>query len=505
MKTKKFSLIILLSVLVSFYGCVDLEVENLNNPDFATSVSSPSDVRGITSGMIRTWYMTTQDYDGPALGFWISADAGTCSWGNAGMRVLGTQPRLVFNNQPTYEDAQITEDFYNGLNALLSQANDVLEKVENEGMQIITGGVNETDMVKAVAYFTQGICLGYLGLVYDQAFIVTHETNLEEGVEQSPYNLVIQAALESLDEAISLSNNGNFSIPATWVPLQVTLTNANFAKLANSFAARILAYSPRNKAQNNTLDWQRVYNYASNGIDFDFSPIADDITWYSLYHIYANFSGWGQVDMRVVNMLDPRMPAQWTGEANGFQWIADNVGAPISGVDDPNIFDHRIVTDYMNLTSCPFRPERGYYHFSNYRFKRRDTYLSTWTEPCPEFYKAENDMLVAEALMHLNRLPEAQAIINAGTRVTRGSLPPVGATAAAIDAAIFHERNVELMNSGFGIEFFTMRKADKLQPGTFLHLPIPGSQLQVLGLPYYTFGPGVGTPGEDVSNGGWFK
>jgi hypothetical protein len=48
-----------------------------------------------------------------------------------------------------------------------------------------------------------------------------------------------------------------------------------------------------------------------------------------------------------------------------------------------------------------------------------------------------------------------------------------------------------------------MRKADKLQPGTPLHLPIPGQQLEVNLMDYYTFGPDEGTAGQDYSNGGW--
>jgi hypothetical protein len=49
-----------------------------------------------------------------------------------------------------------------------------------------------------------------------------------------------------------------------------------------------------------------------------------------------------------------------------------------------------------------------------------------------------------------------------------------------------------------------MRKADKLQPGTPLHLPIPGQQLEVNIMDYYTFGPDKGVAGQDFSNGGWF-
>jgi hypothetical protein len=125
----------------------------------------------------------------------------------------------------------------------------------------------------------------------------------------------------------------------------------------------------------------------------------------------------------------------------------------------------------------------------------------------PVFYKAENDLLKAEALSKKASpdLAGAAAIINAGTRVTRGALAPIATTANLIESAIFYERNIELFCSGMGIEFFTMRKADKLQPGTPLHLPIPGQQLEVNLMEYYTFGGDVGVAGTDFSNGGWFK
>jgi hypothetical protein len=156
------------------------------------------------------------------------------------------------------------------------------------------------------------------------------------------------------------------------------------------------------------------------------------------------------------------------------------------------------------MSSCTFRVERGYYHFSCYRCSRFDDYESTWTTPLPYFRKAENDLLKAEALFHQPNLAGAAAIINAGERVTRGGLAPIGATAAEVENAIFYERNIELFCTGLGVEFFTMRKADKLQPGTPLHLPIPGAQLDVNLMDNYTFGPGVGVAGQDYSNGGWF-
>jgi len=347
-----------------------------------------------------------------------------------------------------------------------------------------------------MAYLMQGISLGYVGLVFDKGFIVNETTDLTTDIEMSTYPEVIAAAVASLDNCIAICQSNNFTLPSSWIP-GMTYTQAQVSQIANSMAARFLSYSSRNKTENDAVEWSRVLSYANNGLTFDLAPLMDDIYWYDLYHTYANYQGWGQVDMRVINMMDPEMPSRWT-DANTWNVLPAQTTSHEDGVDD------RILTDYQFLTSCGFRVERGYYHFSCYRFARHDTYLSTWTEPSPIFWKAENDLLKAEALLHQSDFAGAAAIINAGTRVTRGGLPAIGATATEVEAAIFHERNVELMCSGMGIEFFTMRKADKLQPGTPLHLPIPGQQLEVNIMENYSFGPDKGVAGQDYSNGGWF-
>ena len=48
-------------------------------------------------------------------------------------------------------------------------------------MEIIAGdGTDETPMVAAVAHLVQGLSLGYIGLIYDKAFIVTEYTDLTQ-------------------------------------------------------------------------------------------------------------------------------------------------------------------------------------------------------------------------------------------------------------------------------------------------------------------------------------
>lgn len=489
MKSLRYILVLLITV-ISMTACEDLIVENLNDPDFDTAFSNPNDIKGVAGGLINRWFQNNQEYDGPGLALWTAADAGTCSHGNAGMQDFGNEPRIAFDNKPSYSNAIITEDYYNTLFSVLSQSNDVLAQTINNEVEMDDGS---TDLVNAVAYFTQALSLGYLGLLYDKAFVITHETDLSVEIETSPYQDLLAAALVSLDKCISICNSGSFTIPSEWLPGE-SWTSTEFGQLASSYAARFLVYGARNKAQDDATDWAKVYNYAKNGIQKDFAPLADDIKWYSLYQAYSNFGGWGQIDMYVINLMDPNMPNKFP--ASGLFTDLPNNGQATSD-------DARLETDYEYLSSCPFRAERGYYHFSSYRYSRLDKYLVTWTEPMPVYYKAENDYFLAEAALRTGKTQEAADVMNASARVTRGNLAPLSADAAQITVAIHYERMVELMLSGMGIQYFEMRKENLLQAGTLLHWPIPGSQLEVMQMKYYTYGPGVGVAGEDYSNGGW--
>jgi hypothetical protein len=498
MKTYKYFFLFFALVALLISGCESLDVKNENDPDFATAFSKPSDVKGVAGGLINTWFMNSEEYNGPALALWVGADAGTCSHGNVAMRDFSYEPRIAWDNAPSYGNAIVTENFYKKMYSVLSSSNEILAKLVNDGMVITSDdGTDETPMVKAVAYLGQGLGLGYIGLFFDKGFLVTESTDLTTQIPVSPYTDLIAAAVQSLDKCIAVCSGNTFTLPESWIP-GITYTQKEIGELANSMAARLLSYAPRNKSENDAVDWAKVLAYANKGLTYDFAPKMDDVNWYDSYHTYACYAGWGRVDMRVINMMDPDMPARWTLGADQWAALPAPKTAHVNGVDD------RIFTDFEFLSSCTFKVERGYYHFSCYRFKRHDLYLSTWTEPSPVFRLAENDMLKAEAMMHQGDLAGAAQIINEGTRVTRGGLAPIGATAEEVEAAIFHERNVELMCSGLGVEFCTMRKADKLQPGTPLHFPIPGQQLEVNIMDTYTFGPGKGIAGQDYSNGGWF-
>src|SRR6056297_129439 len=131
---KRHILIVLsfLLVVFSFTSCEDLEVENRNRPKFEET-NLPSQVNGTVGGLFNSWYMNAVDYDGIALAFFMTADAGSCSWGNVGMQDLSSEPRSEFVNDPAYPNMSAFEAYYNGMYSTLNTANDALKAIANRG------------------------------------------------------------------------------------------------------------------------------------------------------------------------------------------------------------------------------------------------------------------------------------------------------------------------------------------------------------------------------------
>lgn len=489
---KNIYLIISLLAVFAFSACENLEVENTNRPTF-NETNVVSQVSGTVSGLFNTWFMTATDYNGPGLGLWTTADAGSCSYGNVGMQDLSSEPRVAFNNTPSYSNMILSENYYKGMCSTLSSANDALLAISDRGDEEI----EEMERAMAGAYFIQGTTLGALGLLYDQAFVVTNSTDLTAEVSVSPYAEVIDSAVACLDKAIEICENNTFTIPPAWIPLNITMTNVEFGELANTMAARLLTYKSRNATQNEANDWATIKTYAQNGLTYDFEPVMDDVSWYDLLKTYSVYTGWGRIDMRVINMMDPTMDPWFP--ASGVYTDLPNNGVAVSD-------DARLLTDFEYLSSQDFYEERGIYHYTTYRYARWDTYLTTWTEPVAYIRKAENDMILAEALvMADNNYSGAAAILNdaSNSRKLRGGLPDVAATKDDVLEAIYYEKTIECMLTGENVEFYDMRRRNMLQEGTFLHLPIPAQQLEVMVLDFYTFGGTTGEPSVDYSTGGW--
>ena len=470
----------------------DLEVENPNNPDREKAYSDPADVMNIASDGFFNWFMTMNSSLSPRIAMWVAADQGTCSWLNSGMYDLSYEPRKPFNNDVSYTYANIFSRYYSDMYGTLNTMNQVLKKA-NEGMKFGYNG-SDTKMVKAYSYFIQGITLGYLGLVYDKAMIVTENTVDPEASTFQPYSEVIDSAIVRLQKSIAISDKAHFKIPDTWINGK-EYDEDELIELANSFMARFLVYKARNKQQNSETDWAKVLEYANNGIKNPLVVHMDNTKWYCYYkHYTTSREGWARIDCRIINLMDPTYPSRF----------------PETGINPPaaSSDDERLGLYFSFTSSNNMKPERGYVHYSNYEFSRY-TYDSADknggdVEP---FTLAENDLIKAEANAMLGNLDEAISIINAGTRTTVGKIAPLPASATKEEVleAIFYERDIELIQTGFGIAFFDMRRRDFLQEGTLLHFPVPGRELSILSEPIYSFGGVSNADGVNTSNGGWDK
>jgi hypothetical protein len=118
----------------------------------------------------------------------------------------------------------------------------------------------------------------------------------------------------------------------------------------------------------------------------------------------------------------------------------------------------------------------------------------------------EMRLLKAEAELRLGNLQDAADLINV-TRVGNGELAPVGpngvpesdscvprrddGSCGTLLDALEYERLIELAGLEATRAYVDRRGFGTLKTGTFLQLPVPGEELQMLGQPIYTFG-GVG-------------
>jgi len=259
------------------------------------------------------------------------------------------------------------------------------------------------------------------------------------------------------------------------------------AQLASTMAARLMAYTPRNATENAAVDWAKVASYAAAGITSEAAPDTFSVTiagdgynlWYDDVKGYGDDQGWMRVNMRIIHELIPSEPAVFS-DCNYVPPAQDTLPSASP--------DKRLGTDFTYYHSIPFDPARGCWHFSYWTHERYVEASFFGTGPLPVVLGAENDLLLAEALVRSGGdMNKAADLVNR-TRVGRGGLPAVTADPAALLAAIQYEQDVELLASGGGVQYYDQRRIDGLEPGTPHHLPVPASELQLDGLSTYTFG-----------------
>ena len=334
---------------------------------------------------------------------------------------------------------------------------------------------------------------------FDKALIMDEATDLEsDNLVPVPYEQVIDAAMEKLNQCIQICKTNTFEIPESWWPGN-RFTQEDLSRLANSYAARMMACQARSPEERAQVDWTAVKNYASQGITSNFGVYCDGNIWYSQLHGLYSDPVWARADYKLIG------PADTSG--NYQRWLETPVWERnyiYIHTDDYRITGKDSVSEgtyFKFYGDCAFSEQRGTYHFSYYNSKRFLDYRSAgYVGYAPIFSVAENTLLLAEAELRLGNTQATVDLINT-TRVQNGELPPandsdIGDPADHRDvhgnlwAMLKYEKGIEICHMNIGVAWFDRRGWGELPSGSILHFPIPGSELELMGMANYTFGGG---------------
>jgi len=523
---KRFAALAGSAVVLAFAGACnpDLDISNPNAPDVARAIATPSDVRQLIGSSYNTWYLGMQGgavspfEPNPGLAIEVMGDVATMAYGNFGARFNGQEPRLAFANSSSNADARAASQPYDIMYGALGAANDGLKAI-GRGVRVAASASapDETEQFQAFAWMVQGLALGFQALVFNEGFVVLEDTPDASAVLE-PYGAVNTAAVASLDKAIAAATGKSWSIPVEFTP-GMNLTAGNMVRMANTMAARQLAYVPRTAAENAGVNWARVLTYANAGISsgtpFDLQIQGDGgNNWYDMLKGYTNLESWVRVDQRIIHQADPAtQPLVFTSTTAPPRMVSADLRFA-RGTPDGSGNVKQPGADFWYFQAIPYDPARGVYFFSNWAHTRYVTHSyemdAAFLTLVPYVLAAENDLLIAEALVRTNGDKARAADLINKTRVGRGGLPPVSAATANNEllGAIFYERDVELWGTGAGIGWMNRRRIDatathmgvnigniwafrggsNLQKGTPRSLPVPAKELETLNIPVYTFG-----------------
>ncbi len=487
-------------ILISLLGCQSLDTVNNNNPDRNAVLASGADLISVLKGGYITWWQGIHG-EHPAIALGVAADAYSLSLEQFGARRFGMEPRTAYNNRST-EDTdyqKVGEAPWFGCLSAVSSANDVLLALKND-ISIDNGGPQD-EIVRASAHFLRGVSWGYLGLVFDKSLITDENTDLTKEISFSAYPEMIESAVTELDSAIAIAENLSNDFVHDYFN-GVKLNSDQFARLCHSYAARFLAQMPRTEDGNADVNWQKVLAHAEKGLNYNFAPSADGKFWMS-YHKYVFAETgqgpfWARVDQRLIKAFDPSQPARYPEVSKGEAPLAQKMATSN---------DYRLQSDFVFLPVNNFPVANGEWHFSHYKHSRNinepdfagDGFSNG---PMPAFRLADNELLKAEALLRLQRKNEAIQVLNAGTRVTRGNLPPLNNAVndATLLRAIMYERAIELLSTapmshwldrrryGRRLDYTELDDLGGLQTGTPAQLPVPADELNIQKMEVYTFG-----------------
>ncbi len=507
------------AVLVS---CSDqLAVTNPNVVDVDAAFRTPQGIAQIIGksfqGLFQGQYASLGALMPQAMN---SSGESSASVANEGMGLRTTIPRQLIDNQLGNQTFAGNFRDFSFFTRFARQAANGLQALADLQRPDI-----ETAKARALGYFVLGYAQGNIALMYDSAAVIrpgqTDET-VFAGAQA-----VMANALLMLDSALAITNSPTQAAAA--FPVQPgefingsTLATARFAQVVRSYQARFRAGIARTPTERAAVNWATVLADATAGITADLTVTLDPtIGWTTggTINQLNVFGGWHQMPLLYAGMADTSggyqayiAPGAFVAARTGFLvQTPDNRWPKGATRTEQNNFQSATIPSagvYLrNRPSGQDTPDNANSwansNYDNFRFRPiLDANGSgTWIL----MVATEIRMLQAEALIRLNRIPEAVVLINA-SRTSKG-LPalsaasdlttpvPGGTTAAPVPGgascvprvpvsasttacgnvleAMKYEKRMETMFTGYSQWFIDGRGWGDLVSGTPLEWPVP--------------------------------
>jgi hypothetical protein len=573
-----------LAIALSFSAtaCLDLNVVNENNPDIERALSEPADVEQVIASSFIIMHQTFNSTDISRPFTQLSDELTTTVTTRA--ILWAEEPRQPLNNDPNGDVVWIPRRSWDNFSECIANANDGLRAL-NKGMRILTldagasAVTDNTDRAYTFAKFMQGLCTGYLALMHDQVAIATEADNVQLGYadliewerdNMKDYKAMTAMAIKSLEESIARAEAAQpFNLPPTWIN-QKTYSKEELIQAAHTFIARLLVNSTRTPAERAAVDWNKVLHHTERGLTYDFggtlqAGILNQSNW--LGNLTSTGSGQFRVDNEYIGQADQAgnykewldtpfdqrnpffivttdrrvtaAPATTCTNPEPDQWVASTLTADNGKRGDqcsPSGAYFRNQNTLSNFSTARSTGYRAYYQW----YRRANTAYGAFVSNTGHYTimsADENRLLRAEAMLRLNRVAEAVALINVsrtrGVRIGTASsgniasnLPPIPTTTSAATLvpttaytvagrtyqscvprshkdstqcgnvwdALIWERKMEMMGQDPVRWLIDARSLGLLDEGTPIQWPIPGRYLVGLEIPVYTYG-GKGLPG----------
>ncbi|MFH1763866.1 MAG: RagB/SusD family nutrient uptake outer membrane protein [Gemmatimonadota bacterium] len=387
-------------------------------------------------------------------------------------------------------------------------------------------GPEVVTQLRAYGKFMQGLSLATLALFYDRGFIVDETTDPAEPQEPADYHALMDAALASFDDAISMASSANFDLPFRW--MQADLSSEDLVQLAHSYRARFRAQVARTPEERAAVDWGSVIADVDSGSSSTFNIYMDWNTgWQNTFLQYATWPDWNQLAYFMYGMADQ------SGEVS--EWLSLPLvekaprfadGRPVLIVTPDLRFPQGTTVEeqrsspglYFRITSSSEvgntwqKPERGAWRWSWYKagYTRGLDYAWQGAWEQPEITLAEMRLLKAEGLYRNGDRAGAADIINesrvrsglnatdaSGTNTSCVPKLPDGNCGDLWEMLKWEKRMETVWTGVAGANwFFDGRGWGDLWKETPLQFPIPCRELHILQLlPCNTFGGPAGDSG----------